>query len=134
MESKAWQDEFTQRRELFQEKFEKRNEQECWPWIAAKIAKGHGIFNLGKLTHTASTPTYVAAWFFYVESNRNFADSARFSHLCGNSSCVNPAHLIKIGKYGLENDRTVLEFIANKNPTVRNALIEQAKKLTILPS
>lgn len=134
METKAWKDEFTQRRERFEEKFERRDEQDCWPWLAAKINKGHGIFNLGKLTHTASTPAYVAAWFFYVESNRDFADSARFYHLCGNSSCVNPKHLIKIGVHGMENDRTVLEFIANKNPIVRNALIEQAKKLNVLAS
>lgn len=132
METAAWKNEFNARRELFEEKFERRAEQDCWLWTAAKIAKGHGIFNLGQLTPTSSTSAYAAAWFFYVESNRDFDDAARFSHLCGNASCVNPKHLIKIDQTGLVNDRTVLEFIAHRNPSVRTALLKEAKKLQVI--
>jgi hypothetical protein len=123
MSTAKWSNEFKFRKVLV------AAPQDCWPWIAGKIEKRYGIFNLGELTTKKSTPAYVAAWFFYVEQNLDFDGQFRFSHLCGDPLCVNPAHLIKLGPKGLENDRTVLEFIANKNPTVRNELLRVAARL-----
>lgn len=130
MQSAKWLNEFELRKELFELKFEVGAPQDCWLWEAAKISRGHGIFNLGELAPKGSKAAYVAAWFFYVEPSLDFSGNFRFSHLCGEPSCVNPAHLIKLGPNGLENDGTVLEFIANRKPSIHKELLKVVATLS----
>jgi hypothetical protein len=121
------QNEINYRRQLFEEKFVRKGPQDCWLWTAAKLKEGHGLFGMGDLSPVK--PAYVAAWFFYRNNEFDLSAQFLFKHLCGNPSCVNPAHLIIFGEEGLENDSTVLAFIAHRHPKIRKALTELIRKL-----
>lgn len=58
----------------------------CWPWIGGRTPQGYGHFRLGGSTTTAQRVAY-AVYRGDVEPGLTI------DHLCGNPSCVNPAHL-----------------------------------------
>jgi hypothetical protein len=106
-------DEIEYRQGLFEQKFVRKSSEECWPWRAGTTSLGHGVFGMGSLCN-GPKPAHVAAWFFYQDREFNLDGPYRFHHLCHLRSCVNPLHLAIFGPKGLENDETVLQFIANR--------------------
>lgn len=68
--------------EGFWEKATVRDPLDCWPWHAAKNAKGYGNFR--------SRSAHVVA---YEAANGPVAEGMTIDHLCRNRGCVNPAHL-----------------------------------------
>lgn len=71
----------------------------CWIWHAAK-SKGYGLFQ-GSRAHRWA----------YERMIGEIPASLTLDHLCGNKSCVNPAHLEPVTR--LENIRRFRERQAN---------------------
>lgn len=64
----------------------------CWVWQRAKMPAGYGVMK-GCLAHRA----------FYEWYKGPIPDGFQIDHLCGNTSCVNPAHLEAVSQ--VENIR-----------------------------
>jgi hypothetical protein len=124
------QNEINYRRSLFEEKFTRRGAHQCWPWTAATTKFGHGIFGLGPLYPGGVKPAHVASWFFYRNNNFDLEAPLRFHHLCGEFSCVNPDHLAIFGAKGIQNDETVLRFLAGRHAKLRKELLVAAEKVS----
>ena len=58
----------------------------CWLWIGAKKATGYGNLHWGGQTRLAHRVSYEIAV-------GPIPDGMTIDHLCGNTSCVNPAHM-----------------------------------------
>jgi hypothetical protein len=122
--------EIAYRRRLFEEKFIRRGENECWPWIAGQNQKGNGIFGIGSLARTATKPAHVVAWFFYRNPSYDLDNRDIFHRLCGASDCVNPRHMAVVGPDGLSNFAEVTRFIASRvNPAVAARLSAAAAEM-----
>jgi len=72
----------------FNAKFERRGNEECWPWTAYCNKAGYGRFRLNGEQRGAHR---VAAWLAGIIDNES--DSVVVRHKCDNPKCVNPAHL-----------------------------------------
>ena len=72
----------------FNSKFERRGDNECWPWIAYRSETGYGQFRLNGAQRKAHR---VAAWLAGIIENES--DNIVVRHKCDNPGCVNPAHL-----------------------------------------
>jgi hypothetical protein len=72
--------------ERFWLKVDRRGEDDCWEWLAAKGEMGHGRF------WTGSRPG-VAHRFSYELLVGPIPDGLELDHLCRNPRCVNPKHL-----------------------------------------
>ena len=114
MSPEARAQEITYRRKLFEQKFDRHGEDECWPWKAGQNQKGNGIFSIGSLAHTATKPAHVVAWFFYRDLSYDLDGPDIFHRLCASSSCVNPRHMAVVGSEGLWNFSEVTRFIASR--------------------
>ena len=75
--------------ERFWSKVNKREEDECWEWMGAKISTGYGHFHLnGKNTKIS------AHRLMYILTYGNIIGNLIVRHKCDNHGCVNPNHLI----------------------------------------
>lgn len=74
--------------ERFWPKVDRRGDDECWPWLAAKTAKGYGKF--GWHGRNEWVNAHRASWILH---NGSVPYGLDVDHLCHNPSCVNPAHL-----------------------------------------
>jgi len=72
--------------ERFWSKVERRGADECWPWLGAKKATGHGVFRFNGKTVRA----YRYSYELLVGP---IPHGLQIDHLCENPPCVNPAHL-----------------------------------------
>lgn len=69
----------------FWSKVDKKSEDECWDWNAARTSDGYGIFGLGKKLVLA---THVSWEIHNGDMGRMWA-----LHSCDRPPCVNPKHL-----------------------------------------
>lgn len=76
------------RRVRFIEKLSYRGDHGCWEWQGSKTRQGYGRFQLGE--GYGCTTAQRAAYAIFVG---DLAPGLTIDHLCGNRSCVNPAHL-----------------------------------------
>jgi len=58
----------------------------CWIWIGSKDSCGYGLFQ-------ADRKRIRAHRFIYKYYNGDIPSNLEINHICGNPSCVNPAHL-----------------------------------------
>ena len=73
-------------RNLFEQLFESKDDNECWPWLGA-VSSGRAAFTEpGKRATTAAR----VAWRLYKGA---IPDGLQVLHRCDNMMCVNPSHL-----------------------------------------
>lgn len=75
----------------FWSKVDIREENECWPWTAAKTGNGYGNFKAGRYLNIPSHR--IAYWF----SSGVYPDKLLVRHKCDNPVCCNPAHPQRTG-------------------------------------
>jgi hypothetical protein len=72
----------------FWSKVDRREDSECWPWIAFRDVNGYGRF---RLTRTDDVMlAHRVSWLLSIGSIPQGMD---LLHGCNNPACVNPAHL-----------------------------------------
>ena len=62
---------------------------ECWVWKAAKTRAGYGVFHVGG----SGISAHRVAYELMVGP---IPDGLQLDHLCENTSCVNPDHLVPV--------------------------------------
>ena len=72
----------------FWQKVVRKDANECWNWIAATTQGGYGIFRI------STTKRCSAARFAYASAYGSFSENLQILHLCHNTLCCNPAHLV----------------------------------------
>jgi hypothetical protein len=70
----------------FWSKVSRGGDDDCWPWLAAKDARGYGKMGVERKHRKA----HRLAWTLL---RGPVPDGLELDHLCRNRSCVNPAHL-----------------------------------------
>lgn len=73
----------------FWAKVEKREANECWPWIGGRSRAGYGTISLGR-RGDGRTQAHRLSWSM---ANGPIPAGAHIDHICHNPACVNPAHL-----------------------------------------
>ncbi len=71
---------------LFWSKVDRREPDECWPWLAGRNSKGYGAQRFSGKSYNASRAAYLLT-FGAIEDKRDVC------HRCDNPPCCNPAHL-----------------------------------------
>ncbi len=66
---------------------DKRDPEECWPWIGHRDAHGYGVMQVAKKTKKAHRLAYG------IHHSEPPPDGLCVCHTCDNPSCCNPAHL-----------------------------------------
>jgi hypothetical protein len=74
-----------------------RGPEQCWPWLAALSADGHGRFRAG--SRATGTSLVIAAHAFAYHRAHGITPTDLHSgivrrHRCDEAACVNPAHLV----------------------------------------
>lgn len=63
------------------------SDEQCWEWAGYRDRKGYGQFKLAGRVHWAHRVSLVAI------GRTEIPHGMQVHHDCGNTSCVNPAHL-----------------------------------------
>ncbi len=80
--------------ERFWAKVDKRASDECWPWLGAKSTCTPG-FQYGSIGEGHAYKHRVHR-LSYELANGPLADDKQIHHVCRNTLCVNPAHLMAV--------------------------------------
>ena len=75
--------------ERFWEKVDRRDSDECWPWLASLDANGYGQIYGGPLKPTNRKAHQVS----YEINVGPIPSGLELDHTCRNPACVNPSHL-----------------------------------------
>lgn len=103
-------------RERFEQKFEKKGPDECWPWTGSKTGEGYGQMVLkGKIrrAHRIMYTNYVG----------KIPKGKLIRHLCNNPACVNPKHLA----VGTDQDNMDDKVKAGRQPSHKGESNPKAK-------
>lgn len=78
--------------EKFWTKVDRREPNDCWPWIGSKTERGYGTMNIGYKANKTQRKigAHRLAW---VLTNGPVPDGTYICHRCDNPPCCNPAHL-----------------------------------------
>lgn len=87
-------------RERFATKFDRRADDECWPWLAATDSvSGYGKFSIDGITWQAHRVAYQI-------THGDMDPGLVVDHTCFTRGCVNPAHLRQVTqRENLQNQR-----------------------------
>jgi hypothetical protein len=115
-------------REFFGDAYEV-NDNGCWIWIRGAQQQGYGMAGHRGITTKnpvgGTVPAYQMALFLTEDNEFSLAEMGQIHHLCGDSRCVNPAHLVELREimhqvlHNLENLgilNVVLDHIAEIYP------------------
>ena len=75
------------------EKFTRIDPGGCWEWIGGKVQGGYGVLPMNTAADRAAHSSRLAHRISYEIHVGPIPDGLTIDHLCGNPSCVNPAHL-----------------------------------------
>jgi hypothetical protein len=75
--------------ERFWSKVDRLGVEDCWEWLASKMATGYGRFGPGGRAGGMTTAHRVA----YELTFGPIPEGLSIDHLCRNRGCVNPSHL-----------------------------------------
>lgn len=84
----------------FEQYFDRRESDECWPWKAGRSSTGYGKFSV----NGRATPAHRVSYTLYKGS---IPDGLLIRHTCDNKPCVNPNHLLT--GTSLDNSRDAVE-------------------------
>lgn len=76
----------------FEDRFDRRGPDECWPWFNGKGKHGRGQMTLGGQTVPAPRVAYLLYVGDIPDHDSHHGNVVR--HTCDNPPCVNPKHLI----------------------------------------
>ncbi len=74
--------------ERFWSKVDRRGDDECWPWLAHRKARGYGQFTITKGEFVNASRVSLA-----LSIGRPLVAGEVACHSCDNPPCVNPGHL-----------------------------------------
>lgn len=86
-------------------RIDRQGDDECWPWLGSKTAKGYGHLVVNRKS------VYGHRW-SYENHVGPIPEGMEIDHLCRNQSCVNPAHLEPVTT--AENLRRMREYLASQ--------------------
>lgn len=76
----------------FHKKYNKKNKDDCWEWLAQRNERGYGKFRIGSSINGTRTISGAHRVSYFLE-NGPFDYSLLVRHKCDNPCCVNPNHL-----------------------------------------
>ena len=95
---------------LFWIKVDRRDDAECWPWLASKKPRGYGQFGVRAKGKTINLYAHRVAYELTVGP---IPADKQIDHICRNRTCVNPAHLRAVT--GMENHQNLGEKGQDRN-------------------
>lgn len=105
----------------FHEKYDRRGDDECWPWLANKSKAGYGQFYL---TYIGNKPAHRVS--YTLATGQEIPTGMHVMHSCDNPCCVNPRHL-SVGSPADNHRDMVAKGRDSKPPTRREDAHHKAK-------